>query len=275
MEETLDLLTRTDPSACSDPESIVVLQQQLARFEAFVTEATAAFDASEHWAPDGARNAATWLATTCRLPKAQARRQVRRGRELRHLPECARAWTDGKITAAHVDTIVALRRDSTVEALARDEALLVEQARTLRFDSFVRAVAYWEQLADPDGVEEDDERRQAQRDVYLASSFRGMWLGKMTLDPISGSIVAGELERLERKLFEEDWADARATLGRDPTAAELSRSHGQRRADALVEMAARSRSTPEGTRTAPLFSVLVDYETTVSSSERKELSELL
>jgi Domain of unknown function (DUF222) len=262
LAETMDRLIASDPSTCADTESIATLQQQLARFEAFVTEATASFDASGNWMPDGARNAAGWLSARCRLPKAQARRQVRRGRQIRHLREVARAWEDGDIAGAHVDALVALRRSSTEEVLARDECMLVEQARTLRFDSFVRAVSYWEQLADPDGIEEEGHKHTARRDVYLASSFRGMWLGKMALDPISGAVVAGELERLERELFESDWADARAALGRDPTAGELSRTSGQRRADALVEMATRSRTAPaDGRRPDPLLSVLVGYET--------------
>ena len=98
--------------------------------------------------------------------------------------------------------------------------------------------------------------------MYLESSFRGMWLGRITLDPVSGSIVAGELERIEQELFEADWAEARTLLGREPNSTDLARSGGQRRADALVEMATRSRTAPEdGRRPAPLFSVLVDYDT--------------
>ena len=98
--------------------------------------------------------------------------------------------------------------------------------------------------------------------MYLESSFTGMWLGQMTLDPVSGSIVAGELNRLEHELFEADCAVARERLGRTPRFDELDRDGGQRRADALVEMATRSRSAPaDGIRPAPLFSVLVGYET--------------
>ncbi len=262
LSETIDLLGESDPSTCADAESMEILQRQLARLDAFVTRAAAAFEASAEWAPDGARTAAAWLATRCRLPKDHARRLVRRGRELRHLPVCAEAWSDGAITAAHVDVISGLRRRSTEDALARDEAMLVGQARTLRYESFTRALAYWEQLADPDGVEKDYEERRNRRDVYLESSFGGMWLGKITLDPISGAIVADELERLERQWFEADWAEARTVLGREPTVAELSRTSSQRRADALVEMATRSRTAPaDGRRPAPLFSVLVGYET--------------
>ena len=150
----------------------------------------------------------------------------------------------------------------TEEALARDEAVLVEQASTLRYDQFVRAADYWKQLADPDGAEDDDLNRRSRRDVYLDSSFGGMWLGKITLDPISGSIVSGELERIEQAMFEADWAAARAELDGDPCITDLVRSPGQRRADALVEMATRSQMAPsDGRRPTPLISILVDYGT--------------
>ena len=88
LTEAIDRLSGADPSMYSDAESIERLQRQLARLDSFVTDATAAFDASGNWALDGAQNASMWLASRCRLPKAQARRVVRRGRELRHLPDC-------------------------------------------------------------------------------------------------------------------------------------------------------------------------------------------
>ena len=258
----LDELGNSERSALADPESIETLQRQLARLDAVVTEATAAFDAAGNWVPDGARNATAWLTARCRLPRSQARAQVRRGRALRHLPACARAWVDGDITGAQVDVIAALRDEGTEDALARDEGMLVAQARSLRYDLFVRAAAYWKQLADPDGTDHDAERCRAGRDVYLANSFEGMWLGKMSLDPISGSIVSTELRRLEQELFDADWADAGAVLGREPLVGELARTTGQRRADALVEMATRSRTVPRGgRRPEPLFTVLVGYET--------------
>ena len=116
----------------------------------------------------------------------------------------------------------------------------VSQAKGLRFKQFARTVAYWDQLADPDGTEEAAEARRARRDVYLEASIDGMFLGKMTLDPISGSIVSGELERIEHEMFVADWAKARDEVGSRPRVADLSRTPAQRRADALVEMATRS-----------------------------------
>ena len=213
------------------------------------------------WAPEGAKSPTAWLATRCRLPKAQARAQLRRGRALGHLPVAASAWAEGEIGGAHLDALAKVRTEASAEALARDEALLVHHATELRFEPFLGVLAYWGQLADPEGAEEADLARRARRDVYLAVSISGMHLGQMTLDPISGTIVGGELERLEAELFEADWAQARAALGREPHLGELARTPGQRRADALVEMATRSRTAPEnGRRPEPLFSVVVGYE---------------
>jgi hypothetical protein len=146
--------------------------------------------------------------------------------------------------------------------MARDEELLVDQAAKLRFSSFVQALSYWEQFADPDGTEGAAEARRCARGVHLEQSVFGTWLGQVTLDPIGGAIVAGELERLENEAFETDWTRARAELGRDPTTGELPRTRAERRADALVEMATRSRTAPpDGQRPAPLFSVLIDEAT--------------
>ena len=263
INEQLDRLAELDASQQADPELVIGLYRLVARAEAAAARSTAAFDASGNWAPDGACNAAMWITARCGVKKSQAKRQVHRGRALRCLPETERAWASGEITGDHVDVLASLRRDETEEALARDEALLVDQAKQLRFDLFTRAAAYWEQRADPDGTEKDFERLRARREVYLVKSFRGSWLGAINLDPIDGTIVAEELARLEHELFEADRAEARAALGRDPGPADrLARTGKQRRADALVEMATRSRGFPaDGRKPAPLFTVLVGWET--------------
>jgi len=261
LTDAIDRLSDSDPLIYGDAESIEILHRQRARLDAFVTKATAGFETEGNWVPDGAHDAAAWLAAKCRLPKPEARRLLRRGRALRHLPAVDRAWSDGQIGAAQVDLLSGSRSPATEEAFARDEQMLVTQAALLPYQSIVRVVDYWKQLADPDGVEEDGEKRRGRRDVYLEKSFGGMWLGKITLDPIAGAIAGEELERIEQEMFEADWAEARARTAGEPTVGDLSRTPGQRRADALVEMASRSQTAPVGgRRPAPLFSITIDYE---------------
>jgi hypothetical protein len=262
LTEAMDRLVESDPSTFSDAESILTLQRQLARLEAFVTTATAAFDASGDWAADGAQTCAAWLATRTRLPKRIVRRRIRLGRNLRLLPAVERAWLSGDISEPQAAAVADLRNDATEEFLQRDEELLVEHGRTLRFDHFSRVLAYWALHADPEGSEDRAETQRQDRDAYLDVTFGGMTVGKLTFDPISGAIVSNELERLVDAAFRADWGEAKERLGRDPTVNDLRRSPGQRRADAFVEMAIRSASMPPGARRPePLFSVYVGYET--------------
>src|SRR3984957_1086395 len=262
LEAAVEALIASGAENYGDCDSIERLHQIAARAESFLTEAIAAFEKSEEWAADGAKTATAWIATRCRVSRVATRRRVRLGRTLRHLPMVAQAWRDGAIGEDQAQAIAWARRRRTEAAMDRDEEVLVSQAKELGFEDFSRVLAYWKQLADPDGAEDSQEEKKASRDVYLTSSYHGMWLGQMTLDPINGAIVSGELNRLEHDLFEADCAQAKERLGRPGRIAELARTSGQRRADALVDMATRSRTAPaEGIRPAPLFSVLVGYET--------------
>ena len=260
--EALDALIESGAPNYGDCAAMEELHLLQSRFDSFVTEATAAFEAGDEWAADGARTAASWLSARCRVSRAAAKHRVRLGRTLRHLPVVNQAWRDGAIGSDQARAIASARRPRTEASMDRDEAVLVAQAAELGFDDFYRALAYWQQMADPDGADASEEERKASRNVYLETSLSGMWLGQMTLDPISGSIVANELNRLEHDLFEADCAEAKERLGHTARIDELARTSGQRRADALVEMATRSRTAPaDGIRPAPLFSVFVGYET--------------
>ena len=74
--------------------------------------------------------------------------------------------------------------------------------------------------------------------------------------------MATVLARVEKELFDIDWAEAKARVGDDVCASDLARSPAQRRADAMVEMARRAEAMPAGARLPePLFTVLVGYET--------------
>jgi hypothetical protein len=262
LEDALEALIASGAHNYGDCDSMERLHQVAARYESFMTEAVAAFEKGEEWAAEGAKSATAWIATRCRVSRAGTRRRVRLGRTLGHLPAVAQAWREGAIGEDQAQAIAWARRHRTEASMARDEVMLVTQAKELGLEDFSRVLAYWKQMADPDGAEASDLERQAARTVYLETTFSGMYAGQMNLDPVNGAIVAGELDRLEHDLFEADCAEAKERLGRAGRIDELARTSGQRRADALVEMATRSRTAPaDGIRPAPLFSVLVGFET--------------
>jgi hypothetical protein len=161
--------------------------------------------------------------------------------------------------ADHVEVLGRAWRSTLADVFARDEGLFVQWATSLTFPHFRNAVAYWVQAALPDDVETEAREQREQRQVQLARSFAGMHYGRVTLDPLSGEIVANELDRIETELWKTDWADAEARLGRQPSPGELGRTPAQRRADALVEMATRSATAPaNGQRPRPLFVAHID-----------------
>jgi len=267
LETAIDQLVDCDPASLGDAASVLSLLRQVQRLEAVATGAVGAFDASGDWKASGARTAATFLAVESRLPRTRCSARVGRARRLSELPLTGEAWRAGELSVDHVGCLLTARNRRTCQIFDRDEAVLVDAATSLRFDEFLRVLRHWEYLADPDGTEEAAERRRCRRDVQLVQGFSGEWFGKIHLDPVTGAIVAEELARLEQSLFEADWREAEDRLAasgeaREPTVADLARTGAERRALALVEMAARSAACPDGARRpAPLFTVLVGYET--------------
>jgi hypothetical protein len=258
----VDAVCAADPSRLSDGDTVRALHRQLERLTAATTRATVAFDAGGTWEADGARTAAAWLAARCNLPLVTARRRVRLGRALRHMPAAEAAWMAGDIDEAHVSLLAAARTPGTAACFDRDEELLVGQARSLRYAHFARCLAYWTQLADPEGTEASAEAQHRARSLHLSRSYGGTWILNGVFDPISGAIVAEALRRIEDELFAADWAEARERVGSGVSTADVARTSSQRRADALVEMARRAGAVPAGARMPePLFTALVGYET--------------
>ena len=139
--------------------------------------------------------------------------------------------------------------------------MLVHQARDLQYRSFSKTLAYWAQLADPDGAEGQARRNHQARTLHLSQGWGASGILDGVFDAIGGEILAQALKTIEDELFHADWAEAKARVGERVSHAVLRRTPAQRRADALVEMARRSAAAPEGSRLPePLFSVVVDYE---------------
>jgi hypothetical protein len=178
------------------------------------------------------------------------------------MPASAAAFAAGEISEAHVRRLSPLAEGRTAECFTRDEALLVDQAKTLRWVDFCRALAYWEQLADPDGPEDKARDDDKARRVHLSTGLGGTGILDGRLTPVARVTVGVALDRIEQELFEQDWEQARAEHGDQATLAHITRTPAQRRHDALVEMAKRAFAAPEGARLpVPLVSVLVGYET--------------
>ncbi|MEX2292956.1 MAG: DUF222 domain-containing protein [Acidimicrobiales bacterium] len=243
-------------------DAVLTLQRFRGRLDVAEAQILSRWDAQGCWRASGAKTGAAWLAWRQRLPIQTARQRLRHARALRTLPTIEEAWAHGEIDRTHVTTLLGARTARTADVFDRDHKTLLDIARTGWFGHFKRACDHFELAVDPDGAEQGADDDHNARAVHLSQSFGGIWFGKITLDPVSGEIVDTTLRLIERELFDADWAAAKQRLGRDPMIMELDRTPAQRRADALTEMATRARTAREGgRRPAPLFTVLVGYET--------------
>ena len=262
LEEALDIASKVDVSAL--PGSVLAdvvsdLHRMTSKLAALDAASVAAFDASGEWSVGGHKTCAVWLRHNLRCAGPEANARVRMARRLRRMPLTAEALGRGELTTAHV-RVLATACD--LEEFADAEALLVDHARELSFRDFERTVRYFRMVVDATSAD-DEARDQAQRRGLHASKLLDD-MGRVDgwLDPVGFAIFKRELDRLEQKLFEEDWAIARAEHGPDASQSQLPRTGSQRRANALVEMAKRSATAPaDGKEPAPLVFVHMDAET--------------
>jgi hypothetical protein len=258
----LDELAAADLQRLTDAEladAVAQLHVESARLAAVVAGVVGAWDARQVWKADRSKSAAAALARDCRLAKGTARAELRRARQLRHLPATRDALAAGTIGLDQVDELVRVRNPRTQEALARDEALLVDQACRLSFAQYHLAVTFWSHLADPDGTDQAAIDRRDRRGFRLVQTMHGEWLCDGRFDPVAGTILRNALRHIERALFHADRREAReAAGGASPDFEDLARTPAQRQADALVEMATRALSAT-GPRPVPLFSVFLGH----------------
>jgi hypothetical protein len=254
-----DLGTIDDATVLAD--LLVSLLGAETQLQAITAEVAARVDASKVWANDGSRSCAAWLGRAANRDHAEAAGLVRRGRDLRDMPAAAAAHGEGRLSARHV-RLLAMARRLAPEAFAVDEEWLVAQAGRVDFAEFQQLLAYWQQCAAPDEVEERARRRYEHRSVKLGAGLDGTGFLDVEFEPIGFAEFSEALRRIEQELWEADWAEARDRLGPDATTRDLARSAAQRRYDALIEMARRASSAPPGSvRPRPLVTVHVDHDT--------------
>jgi len=164
-----------------------------------------------------------WLIALTADPPSVCRSRVRMALALRMMPHAAAAFAQGDLSGCRV-RLLADACASSPQVFARDEVLLVSQARSLSARAFPKALSHWQRLADPDRALADAERAFQARRLCVSATWQGMVRLDGDLDPESGQTVLTAIRSLAEP----------AAL--DPAD---SRTPAQRRADALVEICRR------------------------------------
>lgn len=261
LEAVLDRVDAVEVAAETGPALDAAVQRfgmLAARMDASAARVVGEWDAQRRWAGHGSRSLAAALAHGQRVPSSACGRAARLARKVRRLPGVAAAWGAGRITTAHVAKICAIDSPRVHDALVADQVRIVRWAMVCDWKPFCAHLAEWLADHDPDGAEPD---LRSRRRLHCSRTLEDAYALDGWLDPVGGSIFHRELLRLERRLYEEDLAEARQRLGYEPLVHQLRRTSEQRRADALVLMAERSATGPEdGRRGAVLLTVLVGHD---------------
>jgi hypothetical protein len=243
LHSTIDRLLAVDPACLSADElqSLVVgVQAERARLTVAAGEVLAGWQQRDAWRADGSLRASRALGRDTRVSDRAAAHELRRGRMLMDMPHSRAAVLEGRLSIDHVDLFLRCATPERWERFLADEAVLVATCEaTGLFSVCERTLRYWANRVDD---ELDLERsRPALSALYLSrNGVTGEGVLNGTLAPIDAEIVENELTRLMADIKAED------------TAAGCSRTTSQRRAVAMVRMAARS-ITAHGPSARPLF----------------------
>ena len=196
------------------------------------------------WQAGGSLNASLALGRVTKSDHRRAGFELRRARLLQRMPHTRAAVLAGRLSMDHVDLFVRFATVERFELFVEHETFLVERcAATSLFDDARKIIGYWAQLADD--VLGGRRQRPDPSTLYLSRSSD---TGEGTIDAhlcaIDTEIVAGELRRLAREIILEDRAGG------------IIRTPAQRRAVALVRMAARSVNA-NGVTTRPLLQIII------------------
>ena len=214
-------------------ERVLVLRRLLDRLEGHWLNELAGVDArGAAGAEAGVQVGSTagWLRARLRMGAAAASNAVRTARALfaGPLTQTATALTDGELSVAHAGVLAVGTHDLPAQVTAEAEPVLVEAARRLDPARLRRVLGHLRLVADPDTADRQTQRRHARRGLWLSPTLEGMVAVDGLLEAEAGQILLAALEPLTR-----------------PHSAADPRSGGQRRADALAELA---RRTLEGGR---------------------------
>ncbi|HWJ97472.1 MAG TPA: DUF222 domain-containing protein [Acidimicrobiales bacterium] len=183
---------------------------------------------------DGHASAKVMVRHGANLSNAQARRRDQVVRMQREMPAVAAGHAAGRIGVPQVERIARTWANARVrDQLVQVDAQMARAAAMLPYREFDEALTNWERLADEDGAGDRAERNDANRDFRMPHNLDGSGRFEGGGGSLDTQIIEDIWQRQVRREWEADWAEARCRLGDGATTADLVRTDGQRRFDAM------------------------------------------
>jgi len=178
-------------------------------------------DLRQTWRAEGARSMADLLTQRLKLTRGEARAQAETALELERLPETAAALRAGDIGLGQAQVAARAAKSARPDAREELDQLIAQDGGGLDRRQLREHVDAWTAEHDPEALAERERRMWAQRRLSIgADGPDGAVGGGFRLDPVGGATVMTALHAKARKTGPDD-----------------DRTHEQRMADAMVELA--------------------------------------
>src|SRR5438445_8004061 len=181
------------------------------------------FDKSGEYAADGALSVTAWLKWKCKLSGGAAAERVEIGKQLERLPKTEEAFARGDLGYQHVAVIARTAENVGAAAVRTEERSLLEAALKMDPGQFMTVAKNFEHRVDAGAALAEANRAYQRRYLHIGDPKDGIVRIDGLLDTEGGATVRAALAAQMKPIKEED------------------RTHGQRCADALVEVC-RQRS---------------------------------
>ncbi len=203
----------------------IELQEFRDRSEANSAEALRRFEKSGGWAGDGSLNMVDWLRTHGKLSGGAAMERVAIARQLEQLPQTEKAFQRGELGYEHVAIMSRTAQHVGLAAVQDAEPALLEAARAQDPGQFVAVAKEFEHRVDQAAALLEVNRAHARRYLHLSEPKDGLVRLDGLLDAEGGATLKTALDQLM-----------------PPASRDDDRTAGQRRADAMVDLAGKALS---------------------------------
>src|SRR6202162_1197953 len=202
-------------------EDLIDLRRAIDRLEAEFLRRLHRFHRAHGAQADGGVSTVSWLRPHCGMTVKAAAYRVHLARTLGELPATLDSARAGRASFSNVTMIAHLADDVGVEQVAPLERILVGAAETLEPGAMRTLTQATRLRLDPDGVLADANHAHERRWFDCDQTYGGVFVLRGELDADSGALVKTALDALSHGIRPGE-----------------TRTGSQRRADALVELAA-------------------------------------
>jgi hypothetical protein len=202
-------------------EDLIDIRQAIDRLEAEFLRRLHRFHRAHGALADGGVSTVSWLRSRCGMTVKAAAYRVHLARTLGELPATLDSARAGRASFSNVTMIAHLAEDVGVEQVAPFERILVGAAETLEPGAMRTLTQATRLRLDPDGVLADDNHAHERRWFECDQTYGGVFVLRGQLDAEGGALVKTAIDALSHGMSHGE-----------------TRSGSQRRADALVDLAA-------------------------------------